>query len=176
MYANSPTHPLSLVVLIVETGEIVGKLAMGAHSVSITDLRVPPYVKNGTNNAAILDCLYSLRPEEQSADSGLVVKWFFNKSPNPVYQWIHNQKPQGLGVLKGRLWLDYRASDNNATAYRALYILNPTVELSGEYKCIVSTNVDEDFSIKRMIVWGECKILISFFPAYSYTIFIESRI
>lgn len=29
MYANSPTHPLSLVVLIVETGEIVGKLAMG---------------------------------------------------------------------------------------------------------------------------------------------------
>lgn len=129
---------------------------------SITDLQVPPVVKNGTNHAVILDCLYTLSAEELSADSGLVVKWFFNKSPNPVYQWIHNQKPQGLGVLKGRLWLDYKASNNNATAYRALYILNPTVELSGEYKCVVSTNADEDFSIKRMIVYGKCKILTFF--------------
>lgn len=120
---------------------------------SITELRVPTFVKNGTK-AAILDCVYSLRTEEQTSDSGLVVKWFFN-SPSPVYQWIHNQKPQGLGILKNRLQLDYRASDNNATAYRALYIINPTVELSGEYKCLVSTNIDEDFSVKRMTVWGK---------------------
>lgn len=129
-------------------------LITGTYSVSITDLRVPPFIKNGTGSI-VLDCLYSLRPEEQSADSGLVVKWFFNKSPNPVYQWIHNQKPQGLGVLKGRLWLEYKASDNNATAYRALYINNPTVELSGEYKCTVSTNIDEDFSLKKMVVFGK---------------------
>ncbi|XKL61401.1 hypothetical protein PGB90_008458 [Kerria lacca] len=122
-------------------------------SVSITELRVPPYIKNGTNSSTILDCIYSLRPEEQSNNSGLVVKWFFNKSPKPVYQWIHNQKPQVLGILKGRLWLEYKATENNATAYRALFILNPTVELSGDYTCRVSTNVDEDFSIKKMIVW-----------------------
>lgn len=94
------------------------------------------------------------------------MKWFFNKSPSPVYQWIHNQKPQGLGVLKGRLWLDYRATENNATAHRALYIVNPTVELSGEYKCTVSTNLDEDFSIKKMIVWGKC-------VAYTFFQFVE---
>lgn len=122
---------------------------------SITDLRVPAYVKNGSNSAAVLDCVYSLNANELSNDSGLVVKWYFNKSPSPVYQWIRNQKPQGLGILKGRLWLEYKASENNATAYRALYILNPTVELSGEYKCMVSTNVDEDFSVKRMTVWGK---------------------
>ncbi|XP_065219906.1 uncharacterized protein LOC135845344 [Planococcus citri] len=134
----------------------------GTYSVSITELKVPPYIKNGTGSATILDCLYSLRPEEQTSDSGLVVKWFFNKSPNPVYQWIYNQKPQGLGVLKGRLWLDYRATDNNATAHRALYIYNPTVELSGEYKCTVSTNVDEDFSIKKMVVFAPEKRLEMF--------------
>ncbi len=138
----SPNHSIFLILT-------------GAQGVSIKELRVPPYVKNGTNSAAILDCLYSLESREQTDNAGLVVKWFFNKSPNPVYQWIHNRKPQEFGALKGRLWLDYKASDNNATAYRALYILNPTVELSGEYKCTVSTIFDEDFSIKKMIVWGE---------------------
>lgn len=122
---------------------------------SITELRVPPHVKNGTDKPVVLDCLYTLRPDEQGDDTGLVVKWFFNKSQKPVYQWIHHQKPQALGAFKDRLWLDYRASDDNMTAYRALYIINPTVELSGEYKCIVSTNLDEDFSVKKMIVFGE---------------------
>ena len=53
----------------------------GAHSVSITDLRVPALVKNGTNNAAILDCQYSLRPEEQLLSSGQVV---FQQKPESV--------------------------------------------------------------------------------------------
>ena len=143
----------------------------GTYSVSITDLKVPPFVKNGTGSPTILDCQYFLRPEEQTSDSGLVVKWFFNKSPSPVYQWIHNQKPQGLGVLKGRLWLDYKASENNATAYRALYILNPTVELTGEYKCTVSTNIDEDWSVKKMTVFGEYSFWLDLFYPVDYNRF-----
>lgn len=127
----------------------------GVGAVQITSLRVPAAVRNGSGTAAILDCEYSLRPEELSADSGLVVKWFFNNSPAPVYQWIPTQKPQELGILRGRLKLDYRASHHVATMHRALYILNPTTELSGEYKCFVSTFNDEDFMIKRMVVFGK---------------------
>ncbi|KAL6954457.1 hypothetical protein U1Q18_050267, partial [Sarracenia purpurea var. burkii] len=137
----------------IRLGNEVNEELVGTYSVSITDLKVPPYIRNGTGKPTILDCQYSLRADEQASDSGLVVKWFFNKSPNPVYQWILNQKPQGFGVLKGRLWLDYRASENNSTVHRALYILNPTVELSGEYKCMVSTNLDEDWSVKKMVVF-----------------------
>lgn len=125
------------------------------HSVSISSLKVPEAVRNGSESGAILDCLYTLNPKELSKNSGLVVKWFFNRSPNPVYQWIHNQKPQDAGILKGRLKLDYKASNNHSSMYRALYIIKPTIELSGEYKCLVSTYHDEDFSKKTMIVFGK---------------------
>lgn len=122
-------------------------------TVQITDLRVPSSVRNGSG-PVVLDCEYSLRPEEVSEQSGLVVKWFFNNGPEPVYQWIPGQKPQELGILRGKLKLGHRASDNVATMHRALYIVNPTIELSGEYKCAVSTFKDEDFMIKKMIVFA----------------------
>lgn len=120
----------------------------------ITSLRVPKEVRNGTDKV-ILDCEYTLRPIEVSANSGLVVKWFFNNGPAPVYQWIPGKKPQDLGVLRGRLDLSYRASNHDATMHRALCIVSPTTELSGEYKCAVSTFSDEDFMIKPMVVFGK---------------------
>ncbi|XP_067012261.2 uncharacterized protein [Anabrus simplex] len=123
-----------------------------AGGVQITDLRVPPAVRNGSGGA-LLDCEYSLRQEELKPDSGLVIKWFFNNEPAPVYQWIPGQKPQEMGVLRGKLNLGYRATDHRATMHRALYILNPTTELSGEYKCFVSTFKDEDFMTKKMVVF-----------------------
>ena len=129
----------------------------GALGIQITDLRVPSAVRNNSGSAALLDCEYTLKPAEIAGDrfSGLVVKWYFNNSPSPVYQWIPGQKPQDLGILKGKLDLSHRASDNGATVHRALYIPNPTTELSGEYKCLVSTFDDEDFMTKKMVVFGE---------------------
>lgn len=59
----------------------------GVVGLQITDLRVPHSVRNGSVYA-ILDCEYALLPEDTSPNSGLVVKWFFNRQPSPVYQWI----------------------------------------------------------------------------------------
>jgi hypothetical protein len=125
--------------------------------IQIKDLRVPPAVRNNSGLATLLDCEYTLKPDEIASDSysGLVVKWYFNNSPSPVYQWIPGQKPQDLGILKGKLDVTHRASNNGATMHRALYILNPTTELSGEYKCLVSTFSDEDFMTKKMVVFGK---------------------
>lgn len=44
----------------------------------------------------VLDCDYTL---EESLDEGLVVKWFFNEKPTPIYQWIPTKKPQELGEI-----------------------------------------------------------------------------
>lgn len=129
------------------------RVSTGVCGVQITSLRVPKEVRNGTDKV-ILDCEYTLRPGEVSATSGLVVKWFFDNRPMPVYQWIPGNKPQDLGVLRGRLDLNYRASSHDASMHRALCIVNPTTELSGEYKCEVSTFYDDDFMIKPMIVYG----------------------
>ena len=63
-------------------------------------------------------------------------------------------QPQDLGILKGKLNLNYRASDDPHTMHRALEILQPTTQLSGEYKCKVSTFLSEDFMAKKMIVVG----------------------
>lgn len=67
---------------------------LGVRGVQITHLFVPEEVRNGTSEAAILDCEYTLTPADLSATSGLVVKWFFNSGPAPVYQWIPGQRPQ----------------------------------------------------------------------------------
>lgn len=125
----------------------------GAYPVQITHLHVPQYVSNGSH-AAILDCEYALGPRESINASGLVVKWFFNDGPAPVYQWIPPQRPQELGLLRGRLDLGYQATKSNASRHRALYIRNPTTDLSGEWKCLVSTFDDEDFMTKKMVVYA----------------------
>lgn len=38
---------------------------------------------------------------------------------------------------------------------RAIEIITPTTELSGEYKCLVSTFDKEDSRSKKMVVYGE---------------------
>ncbi|KAJ8965828.1 hypothetical protein NQ314_003875 [Rhamnusium bicolor] len=118
------------------------------YSIQINYIKVPPAVKNNSNNPVILDCNYSVRPD----DTDLVVKWFLND--DTVYQWIPPQKPQSLGLLKDRIDLQYEATDDPKSVYRAIKIDNPTHDVAGEYKCFVSTFTDEDFTIKHMIVFG----------------------
>ncbi|GLV44653.1 uncharacterized protein CBL_20564 [Carabus blaptoides fortunei] len=118
-------------------------------SVQINFVRVPGAVKNNSGNAVVLDCDYSVRPD----DDGLVVKWYLNNDQNAVYQWIPPKKPQALGPLKNRLDLSYKITNDPKTAHRALRIINPTTDIAGEYKCFVSTFSDEDFSSKYMIVF-----------------------
>lgn len=124
---------------------------MFAGGVTLTELRVPAAVAAGVQSGVVLDCLYTLLPDPV----GLVVAWYFNNSARPVYQWIPGRKPLSIGVFRHRVNLDYKATDDNETMYRALHIINPTVELSGDYRCVVSTYHDEDFMIKRMIVYCE---------------------
>ena len=61
-------------------------------------------------------------------------------------------------LFKDRIDLNYVAENGRAGEYerhRAIKILRPTTELSGLYKCKVSSFVDEDFLTARMVVFGE---------------------
>jgi hypothetical protein len=119
--------------------------------VKITDLRIPPVVKNGSLESAILDCLYDV---EDGKGDGLVVTWYFDGSPAPVYQWIPPNRPQDLGKLKDRLDLNFTVSSDPYERYRALRIIRPTIELHGEFSCKVSTFDAEDVRTANMIVYG----------------------
>lgn len=67
-------------------------------------------------------------------------------------------KPQAIGDLfKHRIDLSYVAENRNKyKTHRAIKILRPTTELSGTYKCKVSSFVDEDFMQKRMVIYCKC--------------------
>ncbi|CAH2092410.1 unnamed protein product [Euphydryas editha] len=72
----------------------------------------------------------------------------------PVYQWIVSQKPQDMGILRGRVDLTYRASNDPLKMHRALRIMKPNTDNSGDYTCVVSTFMEEDSKTKQMIVFG----------------------
>lgn len=120
--------------------------------VRIKELRVPAVARHGA--AVVLDCDYTLDPTDHE---GLVVKWYLNDQSRPVYVWIPDGSggPKGLGVLSGRLNLEYKVSEDAKTEHRALHIKASTPDLAGEYTCVVSSFLDEDRQTKSMLVFGE---------------------
>lgn len=154
---------------------------MNTWGIKITDLNVPNVVKNNTNRPLTLDCDYSV----ESEDSELVLQWFLNG--NLVYQWIPPHQPQSLGVFKvnpvpffiltvtiatyqDRLKVGYKSSNDSKTMYRALKILNPTTNMSGKYKCSVSSLKGHAARAKKMIVMGKSLHLRS---SLSYILIVE---
>ncbi|VVC92033.1 unnamed protein product [Leptidea sinapis] len=127
----------------------IGYLAQfdGLRAVKIVKISVPDIIQYGVQDAVVLDCDYTIGNDT----SGLMVKWFFKNKARPVYQWIMSQKPQDMGILRGRVDLTYRASNDPLKMHRALRIVKPNTDISGDYTCVVSTFMEEDSRTKQMI-------------------------
>jgi len=124
-----------------------------ASCVEIKDMRVPRMIESGSEPHVILDCDYDLRETEGTQ---VDVKWFFRDDPQPFFQWLPGRPPQTIGDLfRDRLDLTYEVEGSDEfRKHRAIKILHPTTELSGMYRCKVSSFVDEDFMQKPMIVYS----------------------
>ncbi|XP_037801365.1 uncharacterized protein LOC119596274 [Penaeus monodon] len=143
---------------------------IGCRGLHIIELEVPDVIQNGSQSSVLLDCKYHY---ERYEEEGLVVKWFWNHEPEAVYQWIPGKKPEAMGVLKGRVNLDYPASKDKYSQHRALEILHPTTELTGVFTCRVSSFHDEEYASKRMIVYGELEAWCLFLrPAVYLWVFV----
>ena len=59
----------------------------GIHSVHIVTIDGPEVVKSGSE--LMLDCNFNYMEEEETQ---LDLKWYFNGSPIPVYQWVPSMK------------------------------------------------------------------------------------
>merc|ERR1711953_1462226 len=124
----------------------------GYHSVHIERIAGPEVVQSGSE--LMLDCNYSYLDEEESQ---LDLKWYFNGSPIPVYQWVPSMSkgPQVIGELfKHRLDLDYVAHNDTYKKHRALRVVKSDHRFSGTYQCKVSSFVDEDFTQKAVLVFN----------------------
>ena len=58
-------------------------VGLWAETVEIIELRVPPVIRNGTEDFVVLDCIYEFHSREKA---DLVVRWYFNQDPKPFYQ------------------------------------------------------------------------------------------
>lgn len=123
--------------------------------VHILHLSVPKWVENGTEDSVLLDCVYNVGKD----DKQLVVKWFLNDDPQPVYQWIPELDKRHVSVrLMGRLNLDFSLSSGNSfTKFRALNLVRPTTELGGRYSCHVNSLAGQDSESGLMTVYAPPK-------------------
>ena len=122
---------------------------------------VPRMIESGSQSHVILDCDYDLLDNNEGYQ--VDVKWFFRDDPQPFFQWLPGRPPQAIGeIFQDRIDLTYEVEGSDQfRKHRAIKILNPTTELTGIYKCKVSSFVDEDFMQKPMIVYGEYATSIS---------------
>ena len=103
----------------------------------------------------ILDCDFDF---EESEATQLDLKWYFNGSPVPIYQWVPSLDlgPQVIDpMFKDNLDLKYQAHSEKLKRHKALHILNPDERFSGSYKCKVSSFIDEASAENEVIVYGE---------------------
>lgn len=126
-----------------------------ASSLHILHLSVPKWVQNGTEDSVVLDCVYNANRE----DEHLVIKWFLNDDPQPIYQWIPELNKRFVSSrLKDRINLDYSLTNGNSfTKFRAINLVRPTTELSGRYSCHVMSLTGEDSESKLMTVYAPPK-------------------
>ncbi|XP_044016469.1 uncharacterized protein LOC122857958 isoform X2 [Aphidius gifuensis] len=115
----------------------------------IKSINVPPLVHAGEVDYVILDCDYDLK---NISTEGLVVKWFYNYD-NVEYQWIYGSEPQA-DPSSSHIDVGYKASDDPVTMYRAMKLNNPTINLTGDYRCAVFTFEDEQIANASMIVYS----------------------
>jgi len=81
-----------------------------------------------------------------SESDQLVLTWYFSGSPIPIYQWVPalDLGPQVIHELfKDNLDLTYEANEDKFKKHSALHIVKPDQRFAGNYKCRVSTFLEE---------------------------------
>lgn len=123
--------------------------------VKITAIKVPLFVENGTQPSVVLDCPFTY---DKDQDIHLVVKWFFNDDPEPIYQWITEFGTRNVHQrYEGKINANYTVPTTNdpLQKHRALNLIRPTVELNGRYSCHVISIMSQDAAEATMIIYGK---------------------
>jgi len=135
---------------LLNTVTVLQFLMVKVCGVHISRVGAPSVVLGGEE--LVIDCDFDYLEEEQDQ---LDLKWYFNSSPFPIYQWVPSMHrgPQVIGeMFRSKLDLLYSAHNDTFKKHRALHILNPDHRFSGTYMCKVSSFVDEDFQQKDILV------------------------
>lgn len=122
-------YKIGLILLVIEVSQCL----------HISNLDVPQsyIIPRGeeTPEDLILDCEFEMG---ESNSKGFVLKWKHNGLQ--IYQWIPGTaKPVAFSSFKGHIDLDYPVSEDRLQKYRALKLINPAANFTGNYSCSVQT-------------------------------------
>ncbi|XP_064543097.1 uncharacterized protein LOC135431751 [Drosophila montana] len=93
-------------------------------------------LQNDGMEPTVLDCDYNLN----DTDSFLTVKWFRNDKT--IYQWIRGSHPAPIPEFKSDVDSSYESSTDPNKQYSALALINPSIDSTGDYKCVVQTRTE----------------------------------
>eukprot|EP00090_Calanus_glacialis_P015259 TRINITY_DN24113_c0_g1_i1.p1 TRINITY_DN24113_c0_g1~~TRINITY_DN24113_c0_g1_i1.p1 ORF type:complete len:310 (-),score=80.49 TRINITY_DN24113_c0_g1_i1:110-1018(-) len=114
-------------------------------------MSIPTSHPGGQDLTLSCDYSYTLPESDQ-----LVLTWYHNGSPIPIYQWVPalDMGPQVIHQLfKDNLDLTYEAHEDKFKKHSALRIINPDQRFTGNYKCRVSTFLEEVSEDKDVFIY-----------------------
>jgi len=126
-------------------------LTAGVCSLSLDGVSMPSTHPSGED--LILSCDYSYTKSETDQ---LVLTWYLNGSPIPIYQWVPalDLGPQVIDKLfKDNLDLTHEADEDKFKKHSDLRIVNPDQRFAGNYKCRVSTFLEEVSDHKDVFIY-----------------------
>ncbi|KAH8233004.1 uncharacterized protein [Drosophila bipectinata] len=124
--------PLLIVILALGLfhGEALGYPTKDESDVIIIEL------ENDDMKPTILDCEYEITNDPIF----LTLKWFRNEKT--IYQWIRGKQPAPIPEFKNEIDSSFESSTDPNHQYSSLALINPTINATGDYKCVVQTNTE----------------------------------
>lgn len=136
-----------------QTATIIALLASSVRGVSIFKESSGPIIVQA-GQELLIDCDFSFDKDEEEE---LVVKWFFNASTTPFYQWVPalDIGPQVITrEAPGTIDLSYSVDkENSYTKHRTLRVPEASLAHSGAYTCQVSSFTHEVSSTVDIAVY-----------------------
>jgi len=124
--------------------------------VEIKRTLLPSMFDMNSGSDLILDCDYMYNEN----DFHLVVKWYYNSSGVPIYQWIPERNARHIAdLLKGRFDEQFVFGNPNDpySKYRAIKLKNPTPDLSGKYVCDIASLASQDKRETHLFIYASPK-------------------
>ncbi|CAH0547576.1 unnamed protein product [Brassicogethes aeneus] len=126
-------------------------LTLAFSKLVIEEIRGPESIQNGTTDVVVLDCVYDAKQEPN-----LVLKWFFNSPSDVIYQWIPPYQPK-TKKSDSNIDTHFNVTSDKSTMYRALKISNVDTSMTGNYTCKVSSDDNEAYMTKQLIIYIPAK-------------------
>ncbi|RWS04786.1 hypothetical protein B4U79_05735, partial [Dinothrombium tinctorium] len=130
-------------------------LSLVASGVQINRFVIPKYFDLSTNRDLLLDCDYIYNAN----DIKLVVRWFHNAIPEPIYQWIPEKRIRHVAEqFKQSFDMNYVSDATDPyTKFRAVRIRNPQPSMSGTYTCDISSLAGQSTHASSVYIYASPK-------------------